>query len=157
MATVEKSIDVNVPVSTAYNQWTQFEEFPRFMEGVKEVRQKDDAHLQWCAEIAGKEERWEAEITSQVADQRIAWRSTTGAENVGIVTFSPVDENSTRVHLRIEFEPDGVIETVGNALGVVDSRVAGDLERFKTYIESRQEESGAWRGHIQSGHVDEKG
>src|SRR5688572_18468815 len=157
MATVEKEIEVNVPVSTAYNQWTQFEEFPQFMEGVKEVRQKDDAHLQWCAEIAGKEERWEAEITSQIPDKRIAWRSTTGAENVGIVTFNPVDEQTTNVHLRIEFEPDGVVETVGNALGVVDRRVAGDLERFKEYIESRGEETGEWRGKIQSGHVDKKG
>jgi uncharacterized membrane protein len=157
MATVEKSIEVNVPVSTAYNQWTQFEEFPKFMEGVKEVTQKDDARLQWCAEIAGKEERWEAEITSQIPDERIAWRSTTGAENVGIVTFQPADNGSTLVHLRIEFEPDGVVETVGNALGVVDRRVEGDLERFKSFIESRGNETGEWRGKIQSGHVDKEG
>jgi uncharacterized membrane protein len=157
MATVEKSIEVNVPVSTAYNQWTQFEEFPKFMEGVKEVTQKDDARLQWCADIGGKEERWEAEITSQIPDERIAWRSTTGAENVGIVTFQPVDNGSTLVHLRIEFEPDGVVETVGSALGVVDERVEGDLERFKTFIESRGNETGEWRGKIQSGHVDKEG
>jgi uncharacterized membrane protein len=157
MASVEKSIEVNCPVNTVYNQWTQFEEFPRFMEGVKEVRQKDDARLQWSAEIGGKEERWEAEITSQVPDERIAWRSTTGVENAGIVTFSPVGEDRTRVHLRIEYEPEGVVENVGDALGVVSRRVEGDLERFKTYIEERGVESGAWRGQIQSGHVNDPG
>ena len=157
MATVEKSIEVNVPVRTAYNQWTQFEEFPRFMEGVKSVQQIDDAHLRWNAQIGGKEEQWEAEITSQVPDQRVAWRSTTGIQNAGIVTFHPVGEGRTRVDLRIEYEPDGVIESVGNALGVVDGRVEGDLERFKEFIESRGTETGAWRGAIQSGEVEPGG
>jgi uncharacterized membrane protein len=127
MASVEKSIEVEVPVNTAYNQWTQFEDFPRFMEGVKEVRQLDDARLQWRADIAGKEEQWEAEITSQVPDERVAWRSISGAENAGIVTFHPVDNGRTRVDLRIEYETDGIIEKIGDALGAVSSRVEGDL------------------------------
>jgi uncharacterized membrane protein len=157
MTTVEKTVEVHVPVRTAYNQWTQFEEFPRFMEGVKEVRQLDDAHIHWHAELAGSDEEWDAEITSQVPDERVAWRSLSGAENVGIVTFQPIDANTTRVHLRIEYEPEGVVENVGSALGVVSRRVEGDLERFKSFIEARGNESGGWRGQIQSGSVLDKG
>jgi uncharacterized membrane protein len=153
MATVEKSIEVDVPVTTAYNQWTQFEEFPRFMEGVEEVRQLNDKRLQWHADIGGRDERWEAEITSQVPDEKIAWRSVTGAENVGIVTFHPIQGDRTEIHLRIEYEPEGVVETAGDLLGVVSRRVEGDLERFKEFIESRGGESGAWRGKIHAGQV----
>lgn len=153
MATVEKTIEVEVPVRTAYNQWTQFEEFPRFMEGVKEVRQMNDSRLQWRAEIAGKDERWEAEITSQVPDEKIAWRSVTGAENAGIVTFHPIQGDRTQVHLRIEYEPDGVVEAAADMLGLVSRRVEGDLERFKEFIESRGDETGGWRGHIHAGEV----
>jgi uncharacterized membrane protein len=155
MASVEKSIEVDVPVNTAYNQWTQFEEFPRFMEGVKEVRQLDDARIHWRAEVAGKEEEWDAEITSQVPDQRVAWRSVSGLVNAGIVTFHPAGNGRTRVDLRLEYEPDGLLETIGDALGAVSSRVEGDLERFKDFIEARGQETGAWRGHIQSGEVKE--
>jgi uncharacterized membrane protein len=157
MASVEKSIEVEVPVSTAYNQWTQFEEFPRFMEGVEEVRQLDDRHLHWNAEIAGRREKWEAEITSQVPDEKIAWRSITGAENAGIVTFHPIGDNRTEVHLRIEYQPEGVVETAGDLLGLVSSRVEGDLERFKEFIESRGDETGAWRGQIHAGEVRPEG
>lgn len=153
MATVEKTIEVDVPVHTAYNQWTQFEEFPRFMEGVKEVTQVDAMRIQWHADIGGKDERWEAEITSQVPDERIAWRSISGAENSGIVTFHPVQDGKTQVHLRIEYQPEGVIEMAGDLLGVVSRRVEGDLERFKEFIESRGDETGAWRGHIHAGEV----
>ena len=153
MESVQKSIEVEVPLSTAYNQWTQFEEFPRFMEGIKEVRQLDDARLHWRSEIAGKEEEWDAEITSQVPDQRVAWRSISGATNAGIVTFHPVGDDRTRIDLRIEYEPDGMIQKVGDMLGAVDRRVEGDLERFKTFIEERGNETGAWRGSIQSGEV----
>ena len=124
MATIEKSIDVNVPVRTAYNQWTQFEDFPRFMAGVKEVRQTDDTHLLWVAEIAGKEEKWNAEITEQHPDQRIAWRSTAGATNAGVVTFHYIDESTTRVMLQLDYEPEGVVETAGDKLGLVARRVA---------------------------------
>jgi len=107
MATVEKSIEVDVPINTAYNQWTQFEEFPRFMEGVEDVKQIDDKHLEWEAEIGGRHERWQAEITSQVPDEKIAWRSITGVENAGIVTFHPIKGDRTEIHLRIEYQPQG--------------------------------------------------
>lgn len=148
MASVEKHIDVKVPVETAYNQWTQFEEFPRFMEGVKEVRQLDDTRLHWRAEIAGKEEEWDAVISEQTPDERVAWRNTTGANNAGAVTFHRLDDNSTRVMLQLEYEPQGVVENVGSALGFVTRRVEGDLERFKEFIEARGQETGAWRGKI---------
>jgi uncharacterized membrane protein len=149
MATIEQSIDVSVPVRTVYNQWTQFEEFPRFMEGVREVRQLDDKRLHWKAEIAGKEKEWDAEITEQIPDERIAWRSRGGAFNAGVVTFHRLGDSRTRVMLQLEYEPEGVTETVADALGVVKSRVKGDLERFQQFIESRGHETGAWRGEIE--------
>ena len=148
MATVERAIDVNVPLKAVYNQWTQFEEFPRFMEGVKEVRQMGDKRLKWRAEIAGKEESWDAEITEQHPDHRIAWRSTTGAPNAGVVTFHHLDDTTTRVMLQLDYEPQGAVEAVGSALGVVERRVKGDLWRFKSFIEERGRETGAWRGEI---------
>ena len=153
MATVEKSVTVNVPVRTAYNQWTQFEEFPQFMEGVKSIRQLDDKNLLWRAQIGPKEEEWKAEIMEQIPDQRIAWRSTSGAQNGGVVTFHRLDENSTRIMLQLEYDPEGVVENVGDALGFVSRRVEGDLERFKKFIESRQQPTGAWRGEIQGDKV----
>lgn len=149
MATVERSIEVTVPVRTAYNQWTQFEEFPRFMEGVEEVRQLDDKRLHWRATIAGKQEEWNAAISEQTPDQRIAWHSTTGARNAGVVTFHHIDDHTTRVMLQLDYEPEGIVENVGSALGVVERRVAGDLERFKEFMESRGRETGAWRGEIE--------
>jgi uncharacterized membrane protein len=148
MSNIEKSIEVNVPVRTAYNQWTQFEEFPRFMEGVKEVKQLDDTHLHWKAEIAGQEEEWEAEITEQTPDQRIAWMSRGGAVNGGIVTFHPLSDAKSKIMLHMEYDPQGFVDNVGDALGVVSSRVQGDLERFKKFIETRGRETGAWRGTV---------
>ena len=148
MATIERSIDVNVAVGTAYNQWTQFEEFPRFMEGVKEVQQLDDTHLHWKAEIGGKEKEWNAEITEQIPDQRIAWTSVDGAWAGGTVTFNRVSDATSKVTLRLEYEPQGLIENIGDAAGFVSRRVEGDLERFKEYIERRGQETGAWRGTI---------
>jgi uncharacterized membrane protein len=148
MSTVEKSVDVNVPVNTAYNQWTQFEEFPRFMEGVKSVTQADDTHLHWVAEIGGQEKEWDAEITEQTPDQRVAWNSTSGARNAGVVTFHRLDDNTTRVTLQMDVEPEGVVENVGDFFGVLDGRVEGDMERFKEFIESRGVETGAWRGEV---------
>ena len=145
---VEHSIDVNVPLSTAYNQWTQFEEFPRFMEAVKQVRQLDDRTLEWTAEIAGNEETWTAEITEQEPDERIAWRARSGAANGGVVTFHRIDDNTTRVMLQMEWEPEGAVQRVGDVLGFDDRQVKGDLERFKEFIESRGTETGAWRGEI---------
>ncbi len=153
MSTIEQSIDVNVPVRTAYDQWTQFEEFPRFMEGVREVRQLDDKRLAWCAEVGGKEKRWEAEITEQIPDARIAWRSRTGANNAGVVTFHRLDDRKTRVMLQLDYDPEGVVENVGDAVGVVSSRVRGDLARFKDFIEQRGRETGAWRGSINAPHA----
>jgi uncharacterized membrane protein len=149
MALYEHSIDVNVPVRTAYNQWTQFEEFPHFMEGVKSVQQITDTTLRWRAEILGREEEWDAEITEQTPDQRVAWTSLNGAQNAGVVTFHHIDYNTTRVMLQIDYDPEGFVENVGSALGLVKARMAGDMERFKKYIEARGVETGAWRGTVE--------
>lgn len=149
MARYEHSIDVHVPVRTAYNQWTQFESFPAFMEGVKEVRQITDRQLYWHAEIAGKEQEWYAQITEQSPEERIAWTSRTGTKHAGVVTFHYLSPDTTRIMLQIDYEPDGFIENVGTALGVVKSRMAGDLERFKAFIEERGAETGAWRGSVE--------
>jgi uncharacterized membrane protein len=148
MSVIEKSIEIEVPVTTAYNQWTQFEEFPKFMEGVKEVKQVDDTHLRWKADIGGKEKEWDAEITEQIPDNRIAWRSRDGAMNAGVVSFHRLSDSKSKVMLQMEYDPQGVVENVGDAVGVVSQRVLGDLERFKRYIESRGQETGAWRGTV---------
>ena len=148
MSTIEQSIDLDVPVERAYNQWTQFEEFPRFMEGVLEVRQLDDRQLHWRAKIAGQEKTWDAEITEQVPDDRIAWRARSGAANAGVVTFHRITDGRTRIMLQLEYEPDGVVEKAADAVGIVSHRVEGDLLRFKEYIEQRGRETGAWRGEI---------
>jgi uncharacterized membrane protein len=149
MSTIEQSIDVNVPVHTAYNQWTQFEEFPRFMEGVEAVRQLDQQRLHWRAKIGGRVEEWEARITEQHPDERIAWKNTTGAPNAGVVTFHRLSDTKTRVMLQMEYDPQGVVENLGDMLGVVSRRVANDLERFKEFIEARGQETGAWRGEVE--------
>ena len=148
MSQIEQSVEVKVPVRTAYNQWTQFEDFPRFMEGVKEVKQLDDVTLHWRAEIAGQEREWDAKISEQTPDQRIAWHDIGGATNAGVVTFHRIDDNTTKVMLQLEYDPEGFVETAGDALGVVEARVKGDLERFKEFIESRRQETGAWRGEV---------
>ena len=148
METIEKCIDVNVPVSTAYNQWTQFEEFPRFMEGIESVTQKDDTHLHWVANIGGKTIEWDATISEQVPDKRIVWHSDRGAVHSGLVMFNPMGPDVTRITLRIDYEPEGFIEEAGDKLGVVSHRVEGDLERFKKFIEERGRETGAWRGEV---------
>jgi uncharacterized membrane protein len=140
-----------VPVRTVYNQWTQFEDFPRFMDGVKEVKQLDDTHLHWRASIAGKEKEWDAEITEQVPDQRIAWRSTSGAPNAGTVRFEPLNKDRSRVHLTMEYEPKGFIENVGDAVGILDRKVEKAVEDFKRLIERRGQETGAWRGEVHGG------
>lgn len=150
MSTIEKSIDVNVPVQMAYNQWTQFEEFPRFMEGIEEVQQLDDKHLHWRAEVSGMTKEWDSEIVEQIPDQRIMWRSTSGAKNAGTVSFIPVAPHTTRVKVEMVYDPVGLLENVGDMIGIDDRRVEGDLERFKEYIESRGTETGAWRGTIKS-------
>ncbi len=153
MSNIEQSIDVNVPVSTAYNQWTQFEDFPRFMEGVQEVRQLDDRRLVWRAEIGGREKTWEAEITEQIPDARVAWRSVGGTRNAGVVTFHRLGPDVTRVMLQLDYEPEGVVENLGDAVGVASARVRGDLQRFKEFIEQRGSETGGWRGSINAPHA----
>jgi uncharacterized membrane protein len=148
MNTVEKSVEVNAPISAVYNQWKQFEDFPRFMEGVKQVRQLDDTHLHWKAEIAGKEKEWDAEIVAQVPDEMISWRSTSGASNVGQVRFGRADSGKTQVTLLLSYEPEGTVENVGAAIGVVSARIQADLERFREFIENRGQETGGWRGQV---------
>ena len=147
----EKSIQVDVPVSTAYNQWTQFEDFPHFMGGVKEVHQHSDQRLHWVAEIAGIRREWEATIIEQVPDQKIAWAAHEGATNAGAVRFEPVGVGSTLVHLSLEYEPEGLVEKVGDKLGVVERQVESDLQRFKALVESEGYATGGWRGTINPG------
>ena len=149
MARVEQSIEVNVPVTTAYNQWTQFEDFPNFMEGVDSVTQLDDTHLRWVAEVAGRRHEWEAEITEQKPDDRIAWRATDGKQNAGVVTFHRLSDDRTNVMLQLEWEPEGVVEQIGEKAGQDERQVKADLERFKQMIESRGTETGAWRGDVE--------
>jgi uncharacterized membrane protein len=151
MATVEQSIEVNVPVRVAYDQWTQFEDLPKFMEGVESVTQLDDTHLRWVAEVGGQREEWTAEIVQQIPDDRIEWRSTSGVRQTGIVTFEPVGDQQTRVQVQFEYEPEGVVESLGSKLGQDERRVKGDLERYKEFVESRGAPTGAWRGSVQSG------
>ena len=151
MERVEKTVEVACPVRTVYNQWTQFEEFPRFMAGVKEVRQLDDTHLHWHAEIWGKDEEWDAEITEQTPDERISWRSTSGATSAGTVRFEPLGADRTRVRLVMAYEPKGVVENVGDALGIFSARVQNTVEDFKRFIEGRGGETGAWRGEVDDG------
>jgi len=149
MSQIIETIDVDVPVRTAYNQWTQFESFPAFMEGVERVSQVDDTTLEWVATIAGQRKEWRARITEQEPDQRIAWTSITGAQNAGVVSFHRLDDGSTRVTLQLDVEPEGPVESVGDAIGVVARTARGDLERFKTFIETRGTETGAWRGRVE--------
>ena len=155
MASIKKSIDVAVPVRTAYDQWTQFEEFPRFMDGVEEVQQLDDKRLHWKATVGGKLEEWDAEIFEQRPDEIISWRSTSGAKNAGTVTFQP-GERGAVVNLMLEYEPKTAVEKTGDALGFVDRQVKSSLDRFKKFIESRRTETGAWRGTIEGGKVEER-
>ena len=151
MEQVEKTIEVDRPVSTVYNQWTQFEDFPYFMEGVKEVRQLDDTHLHWRAEIWGKEKEWDAEITEQEPDQRISWKSVSGAPNAGTVRFESLGPDRTRVNLTMEYDPQGVVENIGDKLGVMSGRVETTVKQFKEFIENRGGETGGWRGEVRGG------
>jgi uncharacterized membrane protein len=153
MGDVKATVDVDQPLRTVYNQWTQFEEFPRFMEGVEEVVQEDDATLRWKAQIAGVERTWRARIIEQDPDRGIAWQSTEGTRNNGRVTFESLGPNTTRVYLTLDLEPKDFVEKAGEALGFIDRRAQGDLDRFREFIESRSSETGAWRGEISGGAV----
>jgi uncharacterized membrane protein len=148
MTTVEKSIDVNVPITTAYNQWTQFEEFPRFMGGVEKITQVDDTHLHWEVSIAGVDREFDAEITEQHPDERIAWRSIDGESHAGVVTFHRVEDTVTRINVQIDWKPKDLLEKVGSLLQIDDIQIGNDLKRFKELIESQGFESGAWRGDV---------
>jgi uncharacterized membrane protein len=151
MERIEKTFEINCPVHTVYNQWTQFEEFPRFMDGVKEVRQLDDTHLHWRASIGGKDKEWDAEIVEQVPDQRIAWRSTSGAANAGSVRFEQLGQDRTRLQLTMEYQPETAVEKAGDAVGLVSAKVEKAVEKFKDLVENRGAESGAWRGEVRGG------
>lgn len=153
MPRFEDTIDVEVPVRVAYDQWTQFESFPEFMEGVDSVVQRDDRTLDWTATIAGVKKHWTAEITDQTPDVRVAWKSISGAENAGAVLFTPLSDGATRITLKIDADPEGPIETIGANLGLLEGRVKGDLQRFKEFVESRVAPTGAWRGEIHGDRV----
>lgn len=155
MARVEDSIEIAAPVRAAYDQWTQFEEFPRFMDGVERVVQLDDKHLEWTATVAGHEKSWTAEITDQTPDTRVAWKSTSGAENAGAVLFEALGPDRTRVTLKLVAEPEGAVETVGARLGFLERQVKGDLERFAKHLESTGRASGGWRGEIHGDEVEQ--
>ncbi|MEU1973477.1 SRPBCC family protein [Microbacterium sp. NPDC019599] len=145
---VDKRVLVNVPISVAYNQWTQFEEFPHFMSGVKSVKQLDDQNLEWVAEIAGVKRQWKARILEQVPDEKVSWAATEGATNAGAVSFEDVGGGQTQVHLVLEYEPEGMVEKIGDKLNVVERQAEGDLDRFKEFIESEGYATGAWRGSV---------
>ncbi len=145
---VEKSIKVDVPVNTAYDQWTQFEEFPRFMDGIEQITQLDDKRLHWVAEFGGERHEWDAEITEQKPDERVAWRNVDGKDNAGVVTFHRLSDSKTRIMVQMDWAPEGIKEKIGAAIGADDRRVKGDLARFKELLESRGAETGAWRGEV---------
>jgi uncharacterized protein (TIGR02271 family) len=151
MEATTHSIEVIAPLRMVYNQWTQFEEFPHFMEGIEEVRQEGDKRLFWKAKVGGKVKEWEAEIIEQVPDQRVVWRSVDGSSNAGTITFEELSSDRTRVSATIEYEPEGFLEKTGDALGIPSGRVERDLERFRNFIEDRGRETGAWRGRIEEG------
>lgn len=152
MGVIKESVDVEVPVSTAYNQWTQFEEFPNFMEGVESITQVDDRHNHWTTKIAGVEREFDTEIVDQLPDERVAWRTVSGeVKQHGIVTFQRMDDTHTRVQLVMDVEPADVAEKAADMTGILDRRTKGDMRRFKDYIEHRGGESGAWRGRITPG------
>lgn len=149
MGTIIEHVDVAVPVRTAYNQWTQFEEFPKFMEGVEEVQQISDTMLHWKTEIAGVTREFDAKITEQIPDERVAWTALGGVKQAGVITFHRLDDHRTRVTAQMDFDPTGVAEQAGDKLGIIDRRVKGDLKRFKKFIEGRGgHETGAWRGEV---------
>ena len=155
MSRIIESIEVDVPVRTSYDQWTQFESFPQFMEGVERVVQLDDKTLEWTANIAGKTKHWRAEILEQRPDQVVSWRSTEGAQNDGQVSFESLGPSRSRVTLQLDVEPDGLVESAGDALGLVERRVKADLERYREFVEGRGQATGAWRGKVEGGVVDD--
>jgi uncharacterized membrane protein len=153
MSQIIETVDVDVPVRVAYDQWTQFEEFPRFMKAVEKVEQLNDTTIRWTAEIAGATKTWTAKITQQEPDQRVAWTSIEGARNAGVVTFHRLDDRRTRVTLQLDVEPEGPVESVGDALGFVSRQAKDDLKNFKEFIEQQGVATGAWRGEVRQDDV----
>jgi uncharacterized membrane protein len=148
---ISETIEVELPVSTVYNQWTQFEDFPQFMEGVEEVRQLDDTRLHWIAKVGGRRAEWDAKILEQHPDRQISWVSEDGRATRGTVTFEELAPARTRVQLSMSYMTQGPRELIGSAAGLDERRVRGDLQRFKDMIEARNEETGAWRGEVVAG------
>jgi uncharacterized membrane protein len=148
MSAIEESIRIHAPLQAVYNQWTRFEEFPRFMEGVREVRQLDDTHLHWVAAFGGQQHEWDAVVTEQRPDERIAWRNTDGKDNAGVVTFHRIDDDQTQVMVQMDFVPEGILEKLGTAVGAPDRRIKGDLGRFKELLEAGGQQPDGWRGEV---------
>jgi uncharacterized membrane protein len=151
LSSVTESVDVEVPISTVYNQWTQFESFPEFMGGVDEIKQLDDTHTHWVISVDGVHREFDAEITEQHPEERVAWKSTDGTTHAGVITFHRLSETTTRVTAQIDWQPDSLVEKVGAAVGVDDRQIKSDLARFKEFIEKRGAETGAWRGNVEAG------
>lgn len=149
MSTITESVDVEVPVSTAYNQWTQFESFPHFMDGVQEIRQVDSTHTHWVTEIAGVSREFDATITEQHPDERVAWKSDSGPTHAGVITFHRLSDKSTRVTAQMDIDPEGLAENVADKLGIIDRKVKGDMQRFKKFIEERGNATDGWRGDVE--------
>jgi len=149
MSTVTESVDVDVTITTAYDQWTQFESFPQFMDGVEEIRQIDDTHNHWVIKVAGVTREFDATIIEQHPEERIAWRADDGPNHAGVVTFHRLDDNKTRVTAQLDIDPEGFVENVADKAGILDRRIKGDMKRFKEFIESRGSETGGWRGDVQ--------
>ena len=148
MPSVTKSVDVSVPITTAYNQWTQFESFPQFMDGVESIKQTDATHSHWVTKIGGVTREFDTEITEQHPDERVAWKSTDGTTHAGVVTFHRIADNETKVTVQLDWDAEGLLETVGAAVGIDDHQVKSDLDRFKEFIERHGGETGAWRGDV---------
>lgn len=148
MSTITEAIDVDVPIRVAYNQWTQFESFPHFMEGAREIRQLDDTHVHWVIDIAGQVREFDATITEQHPDERVAWTSDSGPNHAGVITFHRLDDEKTRVTAQMDIDPEGFVENVADKLGVLGNRVKNDMRKFKEFIEQRGHETGGWRGDV---------
>ncbi|HEX8104986.1 MAG TPA: SRPBCC family protein [Solirubrobacteraceae bacterium] len=148
MTTIEQSIDVDAPLRSVYDQWTQFEEFPRFMGGIEQIQQLDEKRLHWVAEFGGERHEWDAEITEQKPDERVAWRNLDGKDNAGVVTFHRLADTKTRIMVQMDWAPEGIKEKIGAAIGADDLRVKGDLKRFKELVEAQGDASGGWRGEV---------
>ena len=149
MSTVTESVDVDVPIKIAYDQWTQFESFPQFMDGVEEIRQIDDTHTHWVVKVGGITREFDATITEQHPEERVAWRADDGPNHAGVVTFHRLDDDKTRVTAQLDIDPEGFVENVADKAGILDRKIKGDMGRFKEFIESLGSATGSWRGDVE--------